>query len=102
VAPDRLAALAERPASGYTNLDPGGPRSGSHNRRWMVRVNLPGTIGLPSRGHPMAFDLIMNRKYLVGTVFPLFLAKDEGAEDYFELHLDIEKRVGDSVSLAPG
>jgi hypothetical protein len=57
---------------------------------------------LPSRGHPMAFDLIMNGKYLVGAVLPLFLAKDESADDYSELHLDIEKRVGDGVSLAPG
>jgi predicted transcriptional regulator of viral defense system len=42
---DRLAALAERPASGYANLDPSSRRGGPHNRHWMVRVNLPGTVG---------------------------------------------------------
>jgi predicted transcriptional regulator of viral defense system len=37
-----LTALAELPAAGYGNLDRSGPRSGPHNRRWMLRVNLPG------------------------------------------------------------
>jgi predicted transcriptional regulator of viral defense system len=41
-----LKALAALPATGYGNLDPNGPRSGPHDRRWMVRVNLPGTIDL--------------------------------------------------------
>lgn len=41
----RLTALAGLPATGYTNLDPSGPRGGPHNRRWMVRVNLAGKVG---------------------------------------------------------
>lgn len=41
---ERLGALAEIPAAGYANLDPTGPRSGPHDRRWMVRINSPGAI----------------------------------------------------------
>ncbi|MHB0981590.1 MAG: type IV toxin-antitoxin system AbiEi family antitoxin domain-containing protein [Thermoleophilia bacterium] len=42
----RLGALADLPIVGYRNLDPSGPRGGPYNRRWMLRVNLPGRTGL--------------------------------------------------------
>lgn len=41
----RLGALAKLPIVGYRNLDPSGPRGGPYNRRWMIRVNLPGRAG---------------------------------------------------------
>ena len=33
------------PSSGYHKLDPSGPDRGTHNRRWMILENLPGTVG---------------------------------------------------------
>jgi predicted transcriptional regulator of viral defense system len=38
---ERLAAL---PIKGYRPLDPTGPRRGPGDRRWMIRVNLPGRV----------------------------------------------------------
>ena len=38
---ERLAAL---PIKGYRKLDPTGPRKGPTNARWMIQVNLPGTV----------------------------------------------------------
>ncbi|MCZ7663122.1 MAG: hypothetical protein M5U22_09435 [Thermoleophilia bacterium] len=45
VLPNKLRALAGLPIVGYRNLDPSGPRRGPYNRRWMIRVNLPGRTG---------------------------------------------------------
>lgn len=50
----------------------------------------------------MALDFIVNGKYMIGPVLPLLLNKDESADDYLELHLDVEKRLGYGVSFSPG
>ena len=42
--PSTLNRLAALPIKGYRKLDPTGPRQGPFNRRWMVQVNLPGTV----------------------------------------------------------
>jgi len=42
---NKLGSLAKLPVVGYRNLDPSGQRSGPYNRRWMIRVNLPGITG---------------------------------------------------------
>jgi len=39
----RLEPLLEAPIKGYRKLDPAGPASGPHNRRWMIRENLLGS-----------------------------------------------------------
>ena len=44
VAPSRLDELASLPTKGYRKLDPGGPRRGPCNSRWMVQENLPGLV----------------------------------------------------------
>ena len=44
--PARLEPLAQLPVKGYRTLDPGGPRKGPCNRRWMIQENLPGKVGL--------------------------------------------------------
>lgn len=44
VSPDRLKPLIEVPVKGYRPLDPGGPRKGPCNRRWMIQENLPGKV----------------------------------------------------------
>lgn len=41
----RLEPLEELPIQGYRTLDPGGPRRGPRNRRWMIQENLPGRLG---------------------------------------------------------
>jgi predicted transcriptional regulator of viral defense system len=40
----RLKELQAVPIKGYRVLDPTGPRRGPCNRRWMIQVNLPGTV----------------------------------------------------------
>ena len=44
VAPSKLEELASLPIKGYRKLDPGGPRRGPCNSRWMVQENLPGLV----------------------------------------------------------
>lgn len=39
-----LGRLLAVPIKSYRNLDPTGARQGPHNRRWMIRENLPGKI----------------------------------------------------------
>lgn len=39
-----LDELASLPIKGYRKLDPGGPRRGPCNSRWMVQENLPGLV----------------------------------------------------------
>jgi predicted transcriptional regulator of viral defense system len=43
IASDRLEPLRAVPIEGYRVLDPSSPRDGSHEARWMIQVNLPGT-----------------------------------------------------------
>jgi predicted transcriptional regulator of viral defense system len=40
----RLERLAALPIKGYRKLDPTGLRKGPTNARWMIQVNLPGTV----------------------------------------------------------
>ena len=44
IASDRLEPLRAVPIKGYRVLDPSGPRHGPYEARWMIRVNLPGTV----------------------------------------------------------
>ena len=44
VASSLLDELASLPIKGYRKLDPGGPRKGPCNSRWMVQENLPGPV----------------------------------------------------------
>ena len=45
IASDRLEPLGAVPIKGYRVLDPSSPRHGSYDARWMIQVNLPGTVG---------------------------------------------------------
>ena len=45
VAAERLASLQQLPIKGYRVLDPTGPRHGRCDARWMIQVNLSGTVG---------------------------------------------------------
>ena len=40
----KIRRLASLPTNGYWPLDPGGPRRGPCNSRWMVQENLPGMV----------------------------------------------------------
>ena len=42
IAADRLEPLRARPIKGYRLLDPSGPRQGSYEARWMLRLNFQG------------------------------------------------------------
>ena len=44
IAADRLKPLQELPIKGYRVLDPTGPCHGRYDARWMIQVNLPGTV----------------------------------------------------------
>ena len=44
IASDRLEPLRAVPITGYRLLDPSGPRHGPYEARWMIRVNLMGTV----------------------------------------------------------
>ena len=44
IASDRLEPLRSVPIKGYRVLDPSGPRHGPYEARWMIQVNLPGTV----------------------------------------------------------
>lgn len=45
----RLETWRRKLTGGYAPLEPGGPRPGSVNNRWLVRVNVPGLIGRETR-----------------------------------------------------
>jgi len=44
IASDRLEPLRAVPIKGYRLLNPSGPRHGPYEARWMIRVNLMGTV----------------------------------------------------------
>ena len=44
IASDHLELLRARSIKGYRVLDSSGPRRGPYETRWMIRVNLPGTV----------------------------------------------------------
>ena len=44
IASDRLEPLRALPIKGYRALDSSGPRRGPYETRWMIQVNLPGTV----------------------------------------------------------
>lgn len=42
--PAIMEVLSKIPVTGYSALDPEGPRKGPRNRRWMIQENLPGMV----------------------------------------------------------
>ena len=42
--PARLIVLQQVKVTGYTKLDPTGPRKGPYNRFWMIQENLSGKV----------------------------------------------------------
>jgi hypothetical protein len=53
------------------------------------------------RGDCVALDFIADGQHLIRAAQAVLLARDQGADDHSELHLDVEEGISDGVALTP-